>query len=117
MGSRRLALVDLLARLRHSGIVAILDLLSLKRLDLDLAWRRTLWWSRRRMSLVAFPDRLPYEVIARLNPEGPDLRRSHEPAPPLLIMSTKRTGAARPIHRVAPIDLLLYQATVDALGE
>jgi hypothetical protein len=82
-------------------------------LDTELAWRRIIWWARRRLEV---PDRLPFEVVERLVPGGPPLREEHHLRPILIVMATKGSGTVRPFVRINPLDLLLYQALVDRLA-
>jgi hypothetical protein len=86
---------------------------SLVELDTELAWRRIIWWARRRLEV---PDRLPFEVVERLVPGGPPLREEHHLRPILIVMATKGSGTVRPFVRINPLDLLLYQALVDRLA-
>jgi hypothetical protein len=90
-----------------------MQLRSLDRLDLDLAWRRVLLRMRR---FIDVPDRLPYEVVERVTDGSPRLARDHHLRPLHLVMATKGSGTVRPFVRLSPIDMLLYQALVDALA-
>src|SRR4051794_12764575 len=88
---------------------------SLDLLDTDLAWRRTLFAARQRA--LGVPDRLPFEVIERLKGNGLALlEEEHHLERVVLVMATKGTGTLRPYVRLAPVDLLLYQALVDRLA-
>src|SRR4051812_34460867 len=62
------------------------------------------------------PDRLPYEVLERISDGHPELEREHHLRPALLVMATKGSVTVRPFVRLSPVDLLLYQALVDALA-
>lgn len=62
------------------------------------------------------PDRLPFEVSARIAPDGPAIEAEHHLRPLVQVMSTKGAGTARPFVRLHPSDLTLYQALVDALA-
>lgn len=89
---------------------------SFDQLDLRLAWQRVLNWAQG--GSLDLPDRLPFEVMARLYGEaGPPLRHEHHLAPVTLVMSSKKSGTTRPFVRLDPVDVLLYQALVDALAE
>src|SRR5439155_11160335 len=85
----------------------------LDRLDFDLAWRRVLLRMRR---FIDVPDRLPYEVVERVTDGSPRLDSVHYLRPIYLVMATKGSGTVRPFVRLSPIDMVLYQALVDALG-
>jgi hypothetical protein len=61
-------------------------------------------------------DRLPFEITARIAPDGPTIDQDHHLSPLFQVMSTKGAGTARPFVRVNPADLTLYQALVDALA-
>jgi hypothetical protein len=61
------------------------------------------------------PDRLPFEVLERLFPEGPSIGESQHIQQPFLVMATKGAGTVRPFVRIAVLDLLLYQSLVDAM--
>ena len=94
----------------------VITLRSLEKLDLDAAWRRTLYRARARVADV--PDRLPFEVVDRFwsATGGPTLQRAHEVRPSLRVPATKAAQpTARPFVRLHPRDLMLYQALVDAL--
>ena len=89
---------------------------SFDQLDLRLAWQRVLNCAQG--GSLDLPDRLPFEVMARLYGEaGPPLRHEHHLAPVTLVMSSKKSGTTRPFVRLDPVDVLLYQALVDALAE
>jgi hypothetical protein len=90
-----------------------MQLRSLDRLDFDLAWRRVLFRMRR---FIDVPDRLPYEVVNRVTNGSPRLDHDHYLRPINLVMATKGSGTVRPFVRLSPIDMLLYQALVDALA-
>lgn len=86
---------------------------SLDTLDLELAWQHLLFRTRR---FIDVPDRLPFEVLDRTSDGLPRLEREHHLRPVHLVMATKASGVFRPFVRMSPIDLLLYQALVDALA-
>jgi hypothetical protein len=90
-----------------------MQLRSLDTLDLPLAWRRVLNLRRRPNEV---PDRLPYEVLDRITEGSPPIEAEHHLRPVLLVMANKRSGTVRPFVRVSPVDLMLYQALVDALA-
>lgn len=89
------------------------QLRSLDMLDLPLAWRRLLFRVRR---FIDVPDRLPFEILDRLTEHRPTLRADHHLRPVHTVMATKGSGTVRPFARLSPLDLLLYQALVDALA-
>src|SRR4051794_18336120 len=85
-------------------------------LDFELAWARVLSWVRDSTQL-SVPDRLPFEVLARIYDDvAPPIRREHHLAPVTLVVSSKKSGTARPFVRASPRDVLLYQALVDDLA-
>jgi hypothetical protein len=86
---------------------------SLSSLDVDLAWRHTLYRVRRSMDV---PDRLPFEVLNRISGGSPSLTEEHHLRPVHLVLATKASGVFRPFVRMSAVDLLLYQALVDALA-
>ena len=87
---------------------------SLDDLDLVAAWLHLQYWVRR---LRDVPDRLPFEVLDRINHGGPpQLQADHHLFPVVTVMATKGSGTVRPFVRISPTDLLLYQALVDALA-
>ncbi len=65
---------------------------------------------------IDVPDRLPFEVIDRLTNGSPHLSHAHHLRPVMTVMATKRSGTVRPFVRLSPVDLLLYQALVDAIS-
>lgn len=84
-------------------------------LDLPLAWKRILRWARE--GQLDVPDRLPFEVLSRLfGPRGPTLRKEHHLNPVTLVVSPKKSATSRPLARLSPVDLTLYQALVDRLA-
>lgn len=89
------------------------QLRSLDMLDLPLAWRRLLFRVRR---FIDVPDRLPFEILDRLTEHRLSLRADHHLRPVHTVMATKGSGTVRPFARLSPLDLLLYQALVDALA-
>jgi hypothetical protein len=60
------------------------------------------------------PDRLPFEVIERLNGGAIRFDGRHHLGRPITVMATKGTGTVRPFVRLPAVDLLVYQALVDA---
>jgi len=86
---------------------------SLDSLDLPLAWKRVIWWARERMDL---PDRLPFEILARVDPDRISLESDRHLAPVDVVMATKADGTVRPFARLHPIDHVMYQALVDHAG-
>jgi Reverse transcriptase (RNA-dependent DNA polymerase) len=90
------------------------QLRSLDTLDLERAWRRTLNRVRR---VIDVPDRLPFEVVDRISGGTPALSADYHLRPVTTVMATKGSGTIRPFVRVSPLDLLLYQALVDALAD
>lgn len=88
---------------------------SLADLDLSLAWKRVLTWAQG--GTVDIPDRLPFEVLARiLGDGGPPLRSPHHLSPVALVVSSKKSGTSRVFARLSPADLTLYQALLDRLA-
>ena len=65
---------------------------------------------------IDVPDRLPYEVLERVSGGFPRIDVEHHLGPVDLVMATKGSGTVRPFVRISPVDLLLYQALVDALA-
>lgn len=90
-----------------------MHLRSLEELDLTQAWRHVLYWAR---ATRAVPDRLPFEVLDRIHRGPPGLEREHHLRPTAMVTATKGSGAVRPFARISPVDLLLYQALVDAVA-
>lgn len=86
---------------------------SLASLDVDLAWRHLLHQAQRARDV---PDRLPFEVLDRITDGSPSLTTEHHLRPVHLVMATKPSGVFRPFVRMSAVDLLLYQALVDALA-
>lgn len=86
---------------------------SLESLDLELAWRHLLFRMRR---FIDVPDRLPFEVLDRTSEGSPTLEQEHHLRPIELVVASKASGVFRPFVRMSPVDLLLYQALVDALA-
>jgi hypothetical protein len=62
------------------------------------------------------PDRLPYEVLHRVSGGAPEVSPDHHLGPLHIVMATKGSGTVRPFARINPIDVLLYQALIDALA-
>nr|WP_281381760.1 RNA-directed DNA polymerase [Conexibacter arvalis] len=63
------------------------------------------------------PDRLPFEVLDRLHGDtGPSIRTHIEVRPGVVVIASKKSGTFRPFVRLDPMDLIVYQALVDALG-
>jgi hypothetical protein len=60
------------------------------------------------------PDRLPFETLARLDPNDIALRAEKHLYPVTIVMATKADGTLRPLARIHPLDVMLYQALVDA---
>lgn len=84
-------------------------------LDFPLAWKRILRWVQR--GELDVPDRLPFEVLERLyGGRGPRPVREPHLQPVTLVFSPKKSPTARPLVRLSPRDLLLYQALVDRLA-
>lgn len=84
-------------------------------LDFPLAWRRVLSWAQG--GGIDLPDRLPFEVLSRLyGSDGPRPAPEHHLSPITLVMSSKKSGTARPFTRLNSLDLTLYQALVDKLA-
>ncbi len=84
-------------------------------LNFPLAWKRILRWVGQGQPDV--PDRLPFEVLKRLFPErGPTPSRTPHLQPATLVFSPKKSATSRPLVRLSPRDLLLYQALVDRLA-
>lgn len=65
---------------------------------------------------IDVPDRLPFEVLDRLADGCPELSGDHHLRPVATVMATKGSGTVRPFVRLSPLDLLLYQALVDAVA-
>jgi hypothetical protein len=86
---------------------------SLERLDVALAWRHVLHRAQR---AVDVPDRLPFEVLERITDGSPSLSPEQHLRPVHLVVATKASGVFRPFVRMSALDLLLYQALVDALA-
>lgn len=88
---------------------------SYDELDFALAWKRVLNWARG--GSIDIPDRLPFETQFRIyGDEGRHPLRDHHLSPITVVMSSKKTGTARPLARIDPIDLTLYQALIDRLA-
>jgi hypothetical protein len=84
-------------------------------LNFPLAWKRILRWVGQGQPDV--PDRLPFEVLKRLFGErGPTLSRTLHLQPVTLMFSPKKSATSRPLVRLSPRDLLVYQALVDRLA-
>jgi hypothetical protein len=84
-------------------------------LDFPLAWKRILRWVGE--GQLDVPDRLPFEVLKRLFGErGPTPKRDQHLQPVTLVFSPKKSPTSRPLVRLSPRDLLLYQALVDRLA-
>lgn len=86
---------------------------SIESLDLDRAWQRLLFRKRR---FIDIPDRLPFEIVDRVMSGHPRLNADHHLRRVRTVMATKGGGTVRPFARLSPLDELLYQALVDALG-
>lgn len=84
-------------------------------LNFPLAWKRLLRWVGEGQPDV--PDRLPFEVLKRLyGDRGPTPLRDQHLQPVTLVFSPKKSATSRPLVRLSPRDLLLYQALVDRLA-
>jgi hypothetical protein len=88
---------------------------SVESLDIELAWRHVLHRAGRPWA-GDVPDRLPFEVMDRVTRGSPSLAAEHHLRPVHLVMATKASGVFRPFVRMSVVDLLLYQALVDALA-
>ncbi len=108
------------ARCRTAGVREVrytegVQIRSYRELDFALAWTRVLTWARG--GSIDPPDRLPFEVLARLyGDNAPGLQQEHHLSPVTLVMSSKKSGTSRPLTRLSPADLTLYQALVDKLA-
>jgi Reverse transcriptase (RNA-dependent DNA polymerase) len=84
-------------------------------LDFPLAWQRILRWVGQ--GQLDVPDRLPFEVLKRLfGTSGPIPRREQHLQPITVVFSPKKSATSRPLVRLSPRDLILYQALVDRLA-
>jgi len=110
--------IGTLAYQASSALIAIgisVLIRSYEELDFPLAWGRVLNWAQG--GTIDLPDRLPFEVLARLyGNDGPRPPRQHHLSPVTLVMSSKKSGTSRPFTRLNPIDLTLYQALIDRLA-
>ena len=89
---------------------------SLDVLDLDRSWQRVL--THVRSGVMDVPDRLPFEIAARLWVDGVHLDPDHQVQQVERVPATKPAqSTVRPFVRVHPRDMLLYQALVDALRD
>lgn len=92
-----------------------MELRSFSTLDIPLAWRRVRTWAQGLG--MDIPDRLPFEVLDRLHKDdGPSIRTRVEVRPGVVVIASKKSGTFRPFVRLDPMDLIVYQALVDALG-
>ncbi len=84
-------------------------------LNFPLAWKRLLRWVGEGQPDI--PDRLPFEVLKRLDGgRGPTPQREQHLRPVTTVFSPKKSSTSRPLVRLSPRDLLLYQALVDRLA-
>jgi Reverse transcriptase (RNA-dependent DNA polymerase) len=101
------------ATLGEASSAPTLRLRSLRRLDVPRAWRTVRQGARLCFDI---PDRLPFEVVDRISPEGPALIADHNVEPLHVVLVRKKRGSTtRPIVRMSPADTTLYQALVDRL--
>ncbi len=88
---------------------------SYESLDFPLAWKRVLTWVSEGQPDIQ--DRLPYEVLKRMySGRGPWVNPQTHLQPINLVFAPKKSATSRPLVRLSPRDLLLYQALVDRLA-
>jgi hypothetical protein len=99
----------------YAHFCILMKIRSYPDLDFPLAWKRILRWVGE--GQLDIPDRLPFEVLKRLFGErGPPLQRDQHLQPVTVVFSPKKSATSRPLVRLSPRDLLLYQALVDRLA-
>jgi hypothetical protein len=92
-----------------------MKLRSYDELNFPLAWKRLVRWVAESQPDV--PDRLPFEVLQRLYKDrGPTPRREPHLQPVTVVFSPKKSATSRPLVRLSPRDLLVYQALIDRLA-
>jgi hypothetical protein len=85
-------------------------------LNFAAAWSHVLYGVKN--GDLAVPDRLPFEAQQLAVGRGPHPAplTEHHLGPVTLVMSSKKSGTSRPLARIDPVDLVLYQALIDQLA-
>jgi len=91
-----------------------MHLASIDGLDLPKAWAR----ARTSASTSGIPDRLPFEVLVRLNNSGYQasvgrFATPYAPGTPVVVFAPKESRTLRPFVALPPLDHVLYQGLVD----
>lgn len=89
-------------------------LLSIDGLDLPRAWAR----AKKSASSSGILDRLPFEVLVRLNNTGHQasvgrFATPYAPGTPVVVFAPKESKTLRPFVALPPLDHVLYQGLVD----